>query len=182
MKPSRLSHPLTSKSVLLFIYTLIHSYIQIFCIIHTIHTYRYTVSNVLSKYAFTSGVDPLFIQSMFTYLRKNDVTIPEIAVNLTFKACNEIVSSRVYRALLLISQCMYVCITIVSDVLYVCMCVCVLGSLCGWRQCLASYLGAGSLPSQFRWSHSLQMNLTGRFVSSCLYIHTCQVYSSAVHS
>ena len=108
-KPSRLSHPLTSKSALVFIHTLIHFYIQTFCIIHTIHTYRYTVSNVLSKYAFTSGVDPLFIQSMFTYLRKNDVTIPEIAVNLTFKACNEIVSSRVYRALLLISQCMYVC-------------------------------------------------------------------------
>eukprot|EP01036_Dinobryon_divergens_P029066 gene29066-38120_t len=32
--------------------------------------------------------------SMFTYLRKNDVTVPETAVNLTFKACNEIVASR----------------------------------------------------------------------------------------
>ena len=38
-KPSRLSHPLTSKSALVFIHTLIHSYIQTFCIIHTYNTY-----------------------------------------------------------------------------------------------------------------------------------------------
>ena len=71
---------------------------------------KYTVSHVLSKYSFSAGVEPAFIQSMFTYLRKNDVTVPETAVNLTFKACNEIVASRVGRvAIATVNVNMYVC-------------------------------------------------------------------------
>ena len=56
---------------------------------------KYTVSNILSKYSFTSGVDPLFVQSMFTYIKKSDAAVPEFAVNLPFKSCSDLLAARV---------------------------------------------------------------------------------------
>jgi hypothetical protein len=56
---------------------------------------KYTVSNILSKYSFTSGVEPTFVQSMFTYMKKNDVSVPQFAVNLPFKQLTELIAMRV---------------------------------------------------------------------------------------
>jgi len=55
---------------------------------------KYTVSNILSNYSFTSGVEPTFVQSMFTYMKKNDVTVPQFAVNLPFKQLTDLIAMR----------------------------------------------------------------------------------------
>lgn len=52
---------------------------------------KYTISIILNKYTFINGVDPIFIQNMFTYMNTNiAVIIPEKMKEITFKTLDEI--------------------------------------------------------------------------------------------
>jgi len=52
---------------------------------------KYTVSIILNKYTFINGVDPQFIQSMYSYLQTNSlVVIPNLMKDVTFKRLSDI--------------------------------------------------------------------------------------------
>jgi hypothetical protein len=52
---------------------------------------KYTISIILNKYTFHNGVDPLFIQNMYSYLQTNSlVVIPNLMKDVSYKKLAEI--------------------------------------------------------------------------------------------
>jgi hypothetical protein len=52
---------------------------------------KYTISIILNKYTFHNGVDPLFVQNMYSYLQTNSlVVIPNLMKDVSYKKLSEI--------------------------------------------------------------------------------------------
>jgi hypothetical protein len=57
---------------------------------------KYTISTILQRYTFASGVDPSFIQTMLTYMKKNEIgNDPDCISDQSFKYLNEFASMKV---------------------------------------------------------------------------------------